>query len=933
MSTPLHIHHLDASLSFPFPDAVRDRSSLSVGALDLDQAVEVPDAVRDALQQGCLAALLQDQAQKKHLTTTCCFCGTSFARSTELAWHLQTVHAPAWVMAQDLAIFMQFAHDGCICDPQPKQARNSHQCPGFRQLAMQFLRLDLPLFVPHLVDPQVLRTHLHPSVGEDLLHHMDTILLTRDFAQLWTTDAVITELSMVCVRCGGRFHPGELLHHILESHNSAGEGLSGYVKQLVQTLTTLLVQCDTDDCPLCRQVYKPPNLSAEDSSHLAQIHLRSQCAAVHQIAFVCAYGSPQRRTSGDPGRRLEGHSDERGVQKPGMEHGCRPRESKRRKGQEGPDTGPQQTLLDFHSSSRQPAPSGGPPCGPVGSGNPESTATGQPGLLYEQGGLRSTQAAYHSCSPVASISGEDIIAAVEVPAGLPDDGGATEESGCDLQEYHGQPASTLSPEVEFDSGRPEFPISPMGPTLSGPDPEQKGLHSHAKNAPVDRTTSGRVPGGYLGGAVPSLEVPVECSTEPCYPMEDANPQQSGRCSQPPSQPGREFGVASDQHQNEVALSADLRTGPDDSKSDQGARQGQEPLTLLQLLAGLSLCNSGSDCYMNSAFLCWAWTICSRSDFQLFDLGVHALDIIDFIHGQGRLSLVTQDWFRQLTHGWLAGEGQQDSSEFLRCLLNESGELFHFRWERRFEEMKEGRPIVSVDLEFEGRVPLELQFPTRKCTPCTVQAMVSQWQMEFAMVKALTQVPDLLCIHIARTVQYRDKAPVAKCFNALHMSDPCEVPCFCPYSDEPALRCTLTSYEPIAILIHLGQTLDCGHYRAALRVCDGMAPGWMITEDGQAAEFVPVLPLWVEENATLVWYRRTHPPCSHSDSSALLAALASAQVVPAIRKPLTLGMRGKQLMDNDERNGALDMDEADKVYESFPDEAVLFMKDIVKAASA
>ena len=39
------------------------------------------------------------------------------------------------------------------------------------------------------------------------------------------------------------------------------------------------------------------------------------------------------------------------------------------------------------------------------------------------------------------------------------------------------------------------------------------------------------------------------------------------------------------------------------------------------------------------------------------------------------------------------------------------------------------------------------------------------------------------------------------------------------------------------------------------------------------------------------------------------------------------------MDNMERNEKLEMDDGDKVYESFPDAAVLFMKEVVKGAWA
>lgn len=155
---------------------------------DLDQVLPIPDDVQEHLRRGTVSILLQDLERRSTLTLTCQCCGASFRRATDLSWHLQVVHSQLWARGTELAVFLQAVlhpDHGCVCDPQPKQARSSHSCPGFRQLAMLFLRMSMPIMVPYQVQSVETLNFMHQDMAASLQDGIRAILLSREFQHLW----------------------------------------------------------------------------------------------------------------------------------------------------------------------------------------------------------------------------------------------------------------------------------------------------------------------------------------------------------------------------------------------------------------------------------------------------------------------------------------------------------------------------------------------------------------------------------------------------------------------------------------------------------------------------------------------------------------------------------------------------------------------------
>eukprot|EP00438_Fugacium_kawagutii_P027892 Skav231438 [mRNA] locus=scaffold1847:209964:215732:- [translate_table: standard] len=862
------------------------RSSLGAHALDLDQAVDLPDSVRDHLQNGQLEELLSDVDYRHSLTHDCSFCGSTFTRPTDLVRHLHSVHVSAWTRSDDLALFLQASHPGCVCDPPPTQKRSSHQCPGFRQLAMQFLRLDAPLLVPFELDPQNLAACIHAHVDRSSLCLLQELLTSRDFEQLWTTEALQRLFSQQCLQCGRRFHPGELLHHLFEAHDVTNVGgLAGYIQQLVAVIAPLLHHCSHNSCLLCRQPFRL-GLDTEDGSHLAQVHLRSQCGAVHQIALLLSICPHGRRSLSSECRGHEESSDGRGLQAYGISrHGCgSDRADKRRKVEETPP----RASLSTERAPTGPEPGTEPTVDPglsprnvLGLRSPEATQPRQLCAVFREGRSRTPQGSDDSSLPMVSVQGGDTRAAPEshLDSALP--GRALEESPGHCSSLGLKRASQECPVEQPSASGSLLAI----PSLRCPNPDlgtdQGTSPAHADHVDPPPELGERVPDTIPDSPIPSPTEPTRSPEKSGGALETSASQQGGGGVSDDEAFGRQLGLALGVCQTEGAHPPLVRTGKGNSADLEGQWKGLTALDLRTRLAQIALPNPKNDCYLNSSFFAWIWTVSGLVDFRLEALGVHAASILTYLFSHQPGSLVTQPWFIEICDGWHAGGRQQDPAEILQCLLTESGTLFHMEWERRLLVFRQAAEKTEVDFHFQGAVPLELQFPDRMAKACTVQALLFHWQHERGMVQALLNFPTFLCLHVDRHRQLRDKGPITKIVAPLDISDPCIFPMFCPYS--LGVDCTLEEYCPVAVVAHLGTTQG-GHYRAALRYPGTTPSSWVITEDGLSATPCAELPLWVNEGATLIWYQRksTMPVFNESNSEdsrsdAIMAALEHVNI--------------------------------------------------------
>eukprot|EP00438_Fugacium_kawagutii_P008895 Skav215703 [mRNA] locus=scaffold2573:50033:55816:- [translate_table: standard] len=868
------------------------QSGLGAGA-DMDEALPVPEIIVQHLRQGTLTTLLQDPHLRQSLTLTCQFCGQEFHRLTDLCRHLQAVHVHLWTKATDLTLYLQtILHPalGCVCDPAPDQARTSHSCPGFRQLAMISLRLHLPVLVPFECDTDSLQADIHQSVDHSFIARILTQIADRDFEMLWVDDDIHPVLATQCLQCGLHFQAGELLFHILELHGLQGQGLTHFMKQLVQYLTSTLA--DVHQCPMCDQFFSAATVTDDAVRlRLAQTHLTSQCPVVFQVAWLLVHSNGNRpRPSG--ARALHQSTIGRSLSQHGLaRHGSgRAEQTGSKKQKISSDRTIHPGIPAEHSEQCQPLhppDAGGPIGGAVGPGDPKAATPGHLCSVSWEGTPRTDEALGHRSTDLAfeDSEGRGADPSSHVPC-AEDDSRTPESSSIHVEGYTREPPVGQCCEVGLVDSGSGMALLEVGSAVSVTDSDQGSCSPNAGHADSPQRDPGCIDGAGIGGPISFPSKPTLSSGIDGSAMETPTSQPSPGARALP-EAGTQQCLAPGMCPDEGAHSASFGVGdgypePAVAWQRQEQRQGIQGQRAVALAADLTrsiprlrLQNPLNHCPLNSTFLAWIWSLATDPGITFCDLGDYTNVISEFVqqhssHGScGDLSL--EPWIQRVA--WCVGTLQSDPAEFVGSLMAQLPEVFQLEWQRRVLVEKQPSP-VDVDDHFDSPFPLTVQFPDKRDTLVQVQGLVYAWQRERGMFQALLRPPHILCLHIDRLVQKCEFGSITKNSRHVSLSDPCYFPVYDPY--DCSIDCLSHEYDLVAAQAHLG--LDgAGHYRSALRTQEG----WWITEDGVAATFTEDLPPWFTEGVSLVWYRRhlDSMPDPDPTSRTLMEALSH---VPPIR---------------------------------------------------
>ena len=254
------------------------------------ETLSVDEAVARHLQDGTIALWLQDPANRTCLTLKCLCCGETYNRAPDLAAHLQQCHGGLWTKASPLMNLMTDVLQrttGCICNPSITTQLRAHVCIGYKQLAMQFLRLQSPVLVPFVHSDDTIQQKLHCSIPTDIRQIIATALLTRAFDTLWNSEALGAFLRTTCILCGARLHAADLATHLHQDHSCH----EGYVKHFL-TQMALCLEPHDDKCPHCTAcglaILLPLGSDPIKQHQALTVHLQGLCPTAIQCALLLA---------------------------------------------------------------------------------------------------------------------------------------------------------------------------------------------------------------------------------------------------------------------------------------------------------------------------------------------------------------------------------------------------------------------------------------------------------------------------------------------------------------------------------------------------------------------------------------------------------------------------------------------------------------------
>lgn len=146
--------------------------------------------------------------QRLQLTTVCQFCETKYMRTGDVVAHLLQAHGHTWTASQPMLRYLLqtvMATRGCICNPQAHEVGLAHICTPLRQIAMLMANGEVQLLVPQQFSAATLAPTMAHLNHVTLQQRLIDILVSRDFAQLWTDQIALTGLRSRCMICGGHF--------------------------------------------------------------------------------------------------------------------------------------------------------------------------------------------------------------------------------------------------------------------------------------------------------------------------------------------------------------------------------------------------------------------------------------------------------------------------------------------------------------------------------------------------------------------------------------------------------------------------------------------------------------------------------------------------------------------------------------------------------
>ena len=786
--------------------------------------------------------------QRLQLTITCQFCGTKYQRGGDLVAHLLQSHGERWTQSQPILRFLLqavMAARGCICNPQINEVGLAHICTPLRQVAMLMVCCDVQLLVPQQFQTVQLDDTLSCLRNATLAHRLTQILVSRDFARLWTDSEVTAGLRTQCMQCGGHYQPPELLRYLLTVHPQA----CAWAAQIAFQLYDPMQQCQHQDfrCDCCTQVFNLPGAQTEsmpDRQHVQRSHFASNCPVVLQIATLL--------------HPIHGRVD--GSQRPGFDGGLErlgsfaagqsatTRGSRRRAAhQAAQGQGQKRTRRTPTGSHHINAP-------PDGATDPQSrekpAAQPAPGLLRY---VLSKPAGGHSAAP--HLPGQQM------------EGGMAEAAG---QPQLAQPAHLLaagSHQGTSTSSTTAGQQQTRGPTLGcgaeqGHDPSRWGMglpevvggnqtigqSTEEAHADADHASDARDAGGSPG------------QQSACRSVQESEDRSNHNSLATPTdaQGNRSLGSsggAVSQHSVVVTWNDDqtpqpgpLQTGSAAPENhwqgrEQDQRQGERPQcsavtidaearhALRAKTLQLVLENPGNACHANSSILALIWANLSRQEFKFQNWGPRSTILQQLLqHGNGTsFSLAHEPWFVRLIDGWIEEGEQADSAEFSHMLSSWTAmPAISNSWERRAQMEQNYVRHDSGD----QYMPLILQMDTQMIQhdEVSLSALLRSWSTELGMQAGITDPEDLLLLHINRLVMTPTGA-LTKSHAAVTFGWEVQIPVWATH------RMDWTSYTVVACIAHQGDAQQ-GHYQCMLRtypeVSDLAAPAiWMLCDDGRA----------------------------------------------------------------------------------------------------
>ena len=838
--------------------------------------------------------------QRLQLTTICQFCGVKYQRGGDLVAHLLQAHGDSWQNSQTMLRFLLqavMATRGCICNPQAHEVGLAHICTPLRQVAMIMINSDIQLLVPQQFQTAQLDTTFQCLHHAALAQKLTQILVSRDFAQLWTDEVVLQGLRTRCMHCGGHYQPPELLRHLLTVHPNT----CAWATQIAFQLHDPLQQHQSQDyrCECCSQVFNVP----EDTPHQVQSsrieiqrsHFVSNCPVVLQIATLL--------------HPINGRSD--GSQRPGADGGLEctgapfvgqstPSRSLRRRAaqQEAQVQGQKRLKL-----RRTPARSGA--CNAQADGpdhpQPRTEHSAQPatGLLRY---VLPKQARRHCATPhmssqdvergMAETAGQSALAQPPHLLGTGSHQGASPTGAAVGQQQGRGPALGRGDHQGHDSSGRLMGVSEMVARDQTADQSPEATHDdagHASDAPDaggsvgQQLTCGPVQKSEDRSANNSLASPIDA-------QRDRSLGSAGRAVP-------QYSVVNVGNECQETQPGSFQTGHVASENS-GQRRGQDqrpwerPQDLSVTLDAnlrhrlrdralqLILENPGNACYANSSFLSLVWASLCRQNFQFQDWGVRST-ILQQILQQGNgtvFSLANESWFSELIEGWIEDGEQADCAEFSHLLSSWTAmPAISNCWER----------CVQMEQNFvrhdsgDQYMPLTLQLDPQMVhhDDIALSVLLRSWSSELGMLAGITDASDLLLLHIDRLVR-SPQGELVKCHAAISFGWDVQMPALVNN------QCEWISYTVVACISHQGDA-DHGHYQCMLRthpeVSNLADPAmWMSCDDNRAPIRCLQLPNEFSKGLTCLWLCRTDqlelhhlpaqpaPPDQAMDLLALLA---------------------------------------------------------------
>ena len=791
-------------------------------------ASTMPSAVLSTWTSACcngqFESILLDSRNRMRLTLHCQCCPKRCTRSADLSAHLQSSHSSLWNEAKPLVHYMvqrYYKTLGCICNPSCNVVRLQHICMPFWQLAMQFHRLPMAIFMPAKLTMTELARALPQHIPADLRCTVEQALLRYDLGTLWTDALLLDACSSTCFFCGIDLLAMDLFYHLHEAHQGMHPVVKTYVAQLLQHA---MDHSDNDcACFACGQIFntlavEPASQTCPSRQQLVQAHLRAQCPSILQLALLLTHvhhGTP--RLADGPRGSLE--PDAADLPKPGADAGHRAEAFSQPSGtqtttQTGRGHKAKRRKLSAGARARRPS-------RPTKTADPDGQAAASGGprlagdpprdnihlLLQLQGSKgRSPIDAARGGDLASSIHGE-CINVEETPApgfapdlahsaddsgpqasggpgGLPTDGGAQElQDSLGEQDHtiHGmEPAGTEAPGLTEDarqSGQNERALSGTPGWLQGSNLDSEVPLTAGETGLSSDTmeTSDVIPGGQdLRTHAPSCVLPGL----------DALGHQSQAAQPVPEFPGGHHRAESGTPPQGTGERETEREGSQGQPGQTSALTGDLHMTpgeLTHIVSHLVLANPNNWCFCNAAAYSLFWTVLNLSCYTPELWGRQCHEIMRFL-GTAKTqlsSLATRVCFQDLMRCWgrdaigqmSSSISQQDSSEFVQVWLNElQSSAFQMQWEKR---MTVTEYTHMLDFSHEPYAPICLKFDeTQILLPhCSMNSLIGTWQQVDGMHTALLHPTTCICVHVDRCVMGPDMT-VHKCLSRLQLDEEC-----------------------------------------------------------------------------------------------------------------------------------------------------------------